>query len=198
MEWAQCDRCAKWRRLPAGIKGKMLPKQWFCEMNVWDPRRARCDHPEDDKDASRPGKDTASDDGTHEFQIRAMSHDFVVGSRIEARWAAGIEFFPGESCRAPATRVRSTSSGAPVGRIIAVNAPKAQYRDATYDVLYDDDETELGVPLSLIRAARDTAEPATESSKDDDALAALWRLYCVGKDVCDAAEQRATERWRRL
>ena len=45
-KWAQCDRCAKWRRLPAVIKVEMLPERWFCEMNVWDAARARCDAPE--------------------------------------------------------------------------------------------------------------------------------------------------------
>jgi len=45
-KWAQCDRCGKWRRLPAAVDVERLPERWFCEMNVWDAARARCDAPE--------------------------------------------------------------------------------------------------------------------------------------------------------
>ncbi|KAK6927192.1 Zinc finger, CW-type [Dillenia turbinata] len=35
-QWAQCDSCAKWRRLPAHI---LLPPSWNCEDNIWDSSR---------------------------------------------------------------------------------------------------------------------------------------------------------------
>ena len=45
-KWAQCDRCGTWRRLPPHVDVDRLPERWFCEMNVWDAARARCDAPE--------------------------------------------------------------------------------------------------------------------------------------------------------
>lgn len=49
--WAQCDTCAKWRRLKDVTDAKRLPKKWFCHMNS-DPNHNTCEAPEeeDDKD----------------------------------------------------------------------------------------------------------------------------------------------------
>lgn len=44
-EWVQCDRCGKWRVIPSNLVGS-LPKQWYCEDNIHDPKRASCDAPE--------------------------------------------------------------------------------------------------------------------------------------------------------
>ena len=44
-QWAQCDKCAKWRVIPAAVVAS-LPQQWYCADNVWDPKRASCDAPE--------------------------------------------------------------------------------------------------------------------------------------------------------
>ena len=46
--WAQCDRCEKWRRLPDGpeYEAATLPTQWFCHMNP-NPRRNSCEAPEE-------------------------------------------------------------------------------------------------------------------------------------------------------
>ena len=46
LKWAQCDRCGTWRRLPPHVDVDRLPERWFCEMNIWDAARARCDAPE--------------------------------------------------------------------------------------------------------------------------------------------------------
>jgi hypothetical protein len=35
-QWAQCDSCSKWRRLPVDI---LLPPKWTCADNVWDQSR---------------------------------------------------------------------------------------------------------------------------------------------------------------
>ncbi|TMW55532.1 hypothetical protein Poli38472_010414 [Pythium oligandrum] len=42
LEWAQCEKCNKWRKLPAHIKSSTLPDKWYCSMNHWDPSRASC------------------------------------------------------------------------------------------------------------------------------------------------------------
>lgn len=44
-QWVQCDRCGKWRVIPSSVVAS-LPKQWFCEYNTYDPKRASCDAPE--------------------------------------------------------------------------------------------------------------------------------------------------------
>ncbi|GKA17430.1 armadillo-like helical domain-containing protein [Tanacetum coccineum] len=32
-QWAQCDNCSKWRRLPVDF---LLPSKWTCQENLWD------------------------------------------------------------------------------------------------------------------------------------------------------------------
>ncbi|KAK9727337.1 hypothetical protein RND81_05G274400 [Saponaria officinalis] len=38
-QWAQCDKCSKWRKLPADV---LLPPKWKCSENVWDLSRSSC------------------------------------------------------------------------------------------------------------------------------------------------------------
>jgi len=45
MEWAQCDKCDKWRCLPAFVKASTLPDFWECSMNK-DYNFNRCSVPE--------------------------------------------------------------------------------------------------------------------------------------------------------
>ncbi|RWW81229.1 hypothetical protein BHE74_00010401 [Ensete ventricosum] len=35
-QWAQCEDCSKWRRLPVDA---LLPSRWTCSNNTWDPER---------------------------------------------------------------------------------------------------------------------------------------------------------------
>lgn len=44
-QWAQCDKCGKWRVIPSNVV-QLLPKQWYCSDNTYDPLRASCDAPE--------------------------------------------------------------------------------------------------------------------------------------------------------
>lgn len=41
-----CDRCSKWRRVPAYVDSNILPAQWFCEMSP-DTARATCAAPQE-------------------------------------------------------------------------------------------------------------------------------------------------------
>ncbi|KAI7743267.1 hypothetical protein M8C21_017939 [Ambrosia artemisiifolia] len=43
-QWAECDNCSKWRRLPADF---LLPPRWTCQDNVWDQHRASCLAPDE-------------------------------------------------------------------------------------------------------------------------------------------------------
>ena len=46
--WAQCDQCGKWRRLPLedAFSPENLPDEWFCHMNP-NGQRNTCDKPEE-------------------------------------------------------------------------------------------------------------------------------------------------------
>ncbi|KAI3505752.1 hypothetical protein L1887_27968 [Cichorium endivia] len=46
--WVGCDRCEKWRLLPAGIEPENLPDKWLCSMSTWLPGRNNCDISEDE------------------------------------------------------------------------------------------------------------------------------------------------------
>ncbi|XWS18312.1 hypothetical protein CRYUN_Cryun32bG0033200 [Craigia yunnanensis] len=39
IQWAQCEDCFKWRRLPSNA---LLPSKWTCSSNSWDPERSFC------------------------------------------------------------------------------------------------------------------------------------------------------------
>ncbi|XP_057970340.1 B3 domain-containing transcription repressor VAL2 [Malania oleifera] len=43
-QWAQCDSCSKWRRLPVDI---LLPPKWTCADNTWDQSRCSCSAPDE-------------------------------------------------------------------------------------------------------------------------------------------------------
>lgn len=45
--WAQCESCKKWRRLPATVDTEKLPDLWVCALNVWDSLHNSCDVPEE-------------------------------------------------------------------------------------------------------------------------------------------------------
>ncbi|KAI9914340.1 hypothetical protein PsorP6_006884 [Peronosclerospora sorghi] len=47
LEWAQCEKCNKWRKLPHHIKSSTLPDKWYCSLNHWDPTHAKCSVPEE-------------------------------------------------------------------------------------------------------------------------------------------------------
>uniref|UniRef100_A0A3B0NA46 CW-type Zinc Finger, putative n=1 Tax=Theileria annulata TaxID=5874 RepID=A0A3B0NA46_THEAN len=45
--WAQCENCKKWRRLPLTVDTDQLPDTWVCSLNVWDPAYNSCNVPEE-------------------------------------------------------------------------------------------------------------------------------------------------------
>jgi len=51
LEWVQCEKCEKWRKLPPQISADELPDVWYCSMNTWNPGSASCSAPEDKAEA---------------------------------------------------------------------------------------------------------------------------------------------------
>lgn len=43
-QWAQCEDCSKWRKLPVDA---LLPSKWTCSDNKWDPERTTCVSPQE-------------------------------------------------------------------------------------------------------------------------------------------------------
>lgn len=39
-QWAQCEDCSKWRKLPLDA---LMPSKWTCSDNKWDPERSSCE-----------------------------------------------------------------------------------------------------------------------------------------------------------
>jgi len=64
VEWVQCDKCEKWRKLPPDISADELPDVWNCSMNTWNPSAASCDAAEDKTDAHH------QEIGASEWQLR--------------------------------------------------------------------------------------------------------------------------------
>ncbi|TRY51564.1 Uncharacterized protein CTYZ_00003326 [Cryptosporidium tyzzeri] len=47
VDWAQCELCKKWRKLPLGMNPNTLPEEWVCTMNTWDKLYSSCDAAEE-------------------------------------------------------------------------------------------------------------------------------------------------------
>ncbi|KAI4823681.1 hypothetical protein KUCAC02_012256 [Chaenocephalus aceratus] len=48
--WAQCDECLRWRKLPDGIDDLKLPDKWYCHLNP-DPQFRSCQAEEECEDS---------------------------------------------------------------------------------------------------------------------------------------------------
>jgi CW-type Zinc Finger len=63
LEWVQCEKCLKWRKLPPHIAADDLPDVWTCDMNDWNPHAASCDSPEDKADGLQDIPSSGSNSG---------------------------------------------------------------------------------------------------------------------------------------
>ena len=63
VNWARCDSCNKWRKLPCGPEycAEALPELWYCSMNA-ETHANFCDEPEDvmEQVRARPDEDRSS------------------------------------------------------------------------------------------------------------------------------------------
>lgn len=61
VNWVQCNKCSKWRKVPGHISVESLPDVWQCSMNTWAPAFSKCaakeetDDPNQLRDGPHPG-----------------------------------------------------------------------------------------------------------------------------------------------
>jgi hypothetical protein len=52
VNWVQCNKCTKWRKVPGSIDVESLPDIWYCNLNTWEPLMAKCSVKEDSTEPS--------------------------------------------------------------------------------------------------------------------------------------------------
>lgn len=55
VNWVQCMKCKKWRKVPESINVSDLPDHWLCTMNSWAPAFAKCSVKEEQEEPSLGG-----------------------------------------------------------------------------------------------------------------------------------------------
>ena len=66
LQWVQCSRCSKWRKLGIGVDPNELPEVWTCAMNTWDNVHNNCSVPQEADDTSNTNGSSSSG-GNGEF-----------------------------------------------------------------------------------------------------------------------------------
>jgi len=51
VNWVQCNKCTKWRKVPGSIDVSSLPEVWHCSLNSWAPAFSRCAAKEETEEA---------------------------------------------------------------------------------------------------------------------------------------------------
>jgi len=73
VEWVQCEKCDKWRKLPPHITAAELPDIWYCEMNTWNPGAASCSAAEDKAEGQHDIRvDSSADVGSNKLSYRNL------------------------------------------------------------------------------------------------------------------------------
>ena len=129
--WAQCDKCDKWWRLPAGVGycAEALPEQWFCSYNP-NTQRNSCEKPEErmvrgEIWEGEGGREVGESDGEEEDEeedeeeVRAAEDDDDVEDEAEGTSGAPSR---AAATAAPAATARGGGRGSGVS---AAKAPAA-------------------------------------------------------------------------
>lgn len=86
IKWVECDKCKKWRVIPSSVVDT-LPNQWFCSDNIYDPKRAHCDVPQQtDKQVAKERKRKLK----KQQQMVQAESSLVVSSEAETVTAAKL------------------------------------------------------------------------------------------------------------
>lgn len=82
--WVQCENpdCMKWRKVPWHVDIDTLSEKFFCKDNVWNPKSASCDIPEDDWNSATDGLVDA--DGSAPIAATTFAIEDVAPTRQES------------------------------------------------------------------------------------------------------------------
>ena len=147
VEWVQCDKCEKWRKLPPDISADELPDIWNCSLNTWKPASASCDADEDKADAQH------HEVGASEWQLRqshagkysyrqmifgsgARKHNRPVSERSRAAESLFTQPGPDEENPHPTTQYSKSSAFLPrMSNFQKANAVEEKAALGIFDVL---------------------------------------------------------------
>lgn len=70
VNWVQCGRCDKWRKVPSHVDAEALPDDWVCAQNSWSPQLARlgCSAKEETDDDTTATRDLSNQSQHHQYQ----------------------------------------------------------------------------------------------------------------------------------
>ncbi len=111
LEWVQCDNCKKWRVLPDNVKAASLPDLWYCQMNVYDPKRSKCEAPEQNmKQVQRERKKRARKKAKREAELAESQQEKATkGKLVEEEAPPPKKKTKQEKLQSGATTPRSVS-----------------------------------------------------------------------------------------
>ncbi|KAJ0974885.1 hypothetical protein J5N97_016850 [Dioscorea zingiberensis] len=69
-QWAQCENCLKWRKLPVDA---LLSFKWTCSDNTWDKERASCTLPQELSEEEFAALLLTNNDSVHEYVSHSLS-----------------------------------------------------------------------------------------------------------------------------
>ena len=80
--WVQCEdpNCLKWRKLPWHVDVDLLPENFFCKDNIWNPKSQRCEDSEDEWDM---------EDAPIKFDTNAYNFDIGVWFDVQREGKVG-------------------------------------------------------------------------------------------------------------
>jgi len=121
VEWVQCEKCDKWRKLPPHISADELPDVWYCSLNTWNVSSASCDAPEDKADGQQDIGPCTDRGGSGKLSYRNLI--FGSGRKVNrpvserTRAAESIFAIPSEDseCAYPTVSYANSSAFAPRG-----------------------------------------------------------------------------------
>uniref|UniRef100_A0A7S3P6X2 CW-type domain-containing protein n=1 Tax=Amphora coffeiformis TaxID=265554 RepID=A0A7S3P6X2_9STRA len=113
LEWVQCEKCDKWRKLPPHISADELPDVWYCSMNTWNPGSASCSAPEDKADGLQDifNNNAASGKLSYRnliFGSNGRKHNRPISERTRA--AESLFAAVSDDCDAPSAVMYANSS----------------------------------------------------------------------------------------
>ena len=80
INWVQCEKCEKWRSIPASVDAESLPNNWYCELNDWNDFNT-CEKPEEE--GARDEKlEKIQPRGPHSIHPYTLENDMIWNDMI--------------------------------------------------------------------------------------------------------------------